>query len=78
MPTQLATLRSFETVARQVPKTIGTVKEAAAPKKRTLLRVIIIKVKLFFWNLSPLHWYEGFKEIKINMDEFMCKKSISK
>jgi hypothetical protein len=43
-------------------------------KRRPLFRVIYIKMKIVIWNLSPLHWYEDFKEIQINMDEFACKK----
>ncbi len=43
-------------------------------KKKTFLKITYIKVKVFFWNLSPIHWYDGFKEIKIDMSEFECKK----
>lgn len=44
-------------------------------KKKTFLKITYIKIKVFFWNLSPLHWYDGFKEIKIDMTEFECKKT---
>ena len=56
---------------------VEIVKETVAnstKKKKTFLKVTHIKLKLFFWNLSPLHWYDGFKEIKIDLVEFECKK----
>ena len=40
-------------------------------KKKTWLQVTYIKVKIFFWNLSPFHWYDGFSEINIDMNEFV-------
>ncbi len=43
-------------------------------KKKTRLQVAHIKVRLFFWNLSPLHWYDTFKEIHVEMNEFISKK----
>lgn len=43
-------------------------------KRKTWLQIAYIKVKIFFWNLSPFHWYDGFKEIKIDLSEFECKK----
>jgi len=46
-------------------------------KKKTFLEITYIKVKLFFWNMSPLHWYDGFKEIKVDLIEFECKKPIN-
>ena len=47
-------------------------------KKKTWLQVTYIKVKIFFWNLSPFHWYDGFSDIKIDMNEFVkpTKKQI--
>ena len=44
-------------------------------KKKTFLKITYIKIKVFFWNLSPFHWYDGFKEIKIDLSEFECKKT---
>ena len=44
-------------------------------KKKSLLRITFIKVKIFFWHLSPIHWYDGFKEIKIDLSEFECKQT---
>lgn len=43
-------------------------------KKRTVIKTAYIKVKLFFWKLSPLHWYDDFKTIHIDMNEFVSKK----
>lgn len=43
-------------------------------KRKTWLQIAYIKVKIFFWNLSPFHWYDGFEEIKIDLSEFECKK----
>jgi hypothetical protein len=74
MQAQLTTLRSLDAVSQQTPA-VEIVKETAVKKKRTALKVTVIKVKLFFWNLSPLHWYDDFKVMKINLDEFMCKKT---
>jgi hypothetical protein len=73
MQAQLTTLRSLDAVSQQTPA-VEIVKDIPVKKKKTLLRVTLIKVKLFFWNLSPLHWYDDFKGMKINMDEFICKK----
>ncbi len=44
-------------------------------KKKTLAKTAYLKAKIFFWNLSPLHWYEDFKTIHINMNEFISKKN---
>ncbi len=44
-------------------------------KKRTLAKTAYLKVKIFFWNLSPLHWYDDFKTIHIDMNEFISKKN---
>lgn len=43
-------------------------------KKRSFFKVIYIKVKIFFWNLSPLHWFDEFNTIHIDMNEFITKK----
>jgi hypothetical protein len=43
-------------------------------KKRAIAKVIYIKVKLFFWNLSPIHWYDTFKDIHVDMNEFISPK----
>ena len=40
-------------------------------KKKTWLQIVYIKIKIFFWNLSPFHWYDGFSDIKIDMNEFV-------
>lgn len=73
MSTQLTTIKNFETVDQQTA-TVETVKATTVKKKRTSLRVTVVKIKLFFWNLSPLHWYDDFKVMKFTMDEFMPKK----
>jgi hypothetical protein len=54
-----------------------TIKEAttnSVKKKKTTLQVARIKVRLFFWNLSPIHWYDTFKEIHVDMNEFISPK----
>jgi hypothetical protein len=77
MQAQLTTLRSLDAVSQQTPA-VEIVKDLPVKKKKTLLRITLIKVKLFFWNLSPLHWYDDFKIMKITLDEFTCKKIIFK
>jgi hypothetical protein len=77
MQAQLTTLRSLDAAGQQTP-IVEIVKDTPAKKKKTLVRITVIKVKLFFWNLSPLHWYDDFKVMKINMDEFICKKTTLK
>ena len=44
-------------------------------KKKTFLKITYIKIKVFFWNLSPFHWYDGFKEIRVDMNEFTSPKN---
>ena len=44
-------------------------------KRKTWLQIAYIKVKIFFWNLSPFHWYDGFKEIHVDMNEFTSPKN---
>jgi DNA-binding ferritin-like protein len=58
-----------------------TIKEAttnSVKKKKTTLQVAQIKVRLFFWNLSPTHWYDTFKDIHVDMNEFISPKKIIK
>ncbi len=43
--------------------------------KKSKLRFAIIKVRLFFWNLSPIHWYDTFRDIHIDMNEFVSPKN---
>jgi hypothetical protein len=50
-------------------------KENLINMKKAAHRRVIIKVKRFFGNLSPLHWYDEFKDIKIDMNEFAAKKT---
>jgi hypothetical protein len=57
-------------IPHNVLKTIPTRK-----KKKPVLKVTYIKVKLFFWNLSPIHWYDTFKEIHVDMNEFISPKN---
>jgi hypothetical protein len=44
-------------------------------KKKTRLKIVRIKVKVFFWNLSPIHWYDTFKDIHVDMNEFISPKT---
>lgn len=46
----------------------------SAKKKKTKLQIAHVKVKLFFWNLSPIHWYDTFKDIHVDMNEFVSPK----
>jgi hypothetical protein len=73
MQTQLTTRCSLDKVNQQAPA-VEFVREIATKKKRKDFMITIVRVKLFFWKLSPLHWYDDFKEMNINMDEFICKK----
>ncbi len=65
-------------MARQVTLLVqpnGTYKIAKQIKKRkSVVRVCYTKMKIFIWNLSPLHWYNDFKEINISMNEFVSPK----
>jgi hypothetical protein len=74
MQAQLTTLRSLDTAGQEIPA-VEIVKDIPVKKKKTPVRITLIKLKLFFWNMSPLHWYDDFKVMKINLDEFMCKKT---
>jgi hypothetical protein len=71
----LNTTEDFKTA-----NTLATdIKEAttnSVKKKKTTLQVATIKVRLFFWNLSPIHWYDTFKDIHVDMNEFISKKTI--
>jgi hypothetical protein len=49
-------------------------KEILIHKKKAARRDMTMKVKSFFRNLSPLHWYDEFKDIKIDMNEFAAQK----
>jgi hypothetical protein len=73
MQAQLTTLRSLDAVSQQTPA-VEFVKEIATKKKKWVFKITVVRVKLFFWNLSPLHWYDDFKMMDISMDEFSCKK----
>ncbi len=77
MNAQTAIVHQLNTVSKEI--TIVDVK-ATAPlkKKKTILRITAVRVKLFFWNLSPLHWYDGFKNIPIDMTEFITPKKSKK
>ncbi len=77
MNAQTAIIHDMNTVSKQI--TIADIKTTAPlKKKKTMLRITAVRVKLFFWNLSPLHWYDDFKVMQINMDEFICKKITDK
>jgi hypothetical protein len=61
---------AISTIPHSVFKTIPTNK-----KKKSPLKITYIKVKVFFWNLSPIHWYDNFKDIHIDMNEFISPKN---
>ena len=56
----------------------GTFKIAPLKRKKSLVKIAVIKIKLFFWNLSPLHWYDNFKDLDVTLEEFTCKKVLPK
>ena len=56
---------------------VATITEAsiiATKKKKTKLQMVQVKVRLFIWNLSPIHWYDTFKDIHVDMNEFISPK----
>jgi hypothetical protein len=73
----LLTALSNHNVANQQSLAVEKIKKSEK-KKKTLLKITIVKIRLFFWNLSPLHWYDDFKTMKIDLNEFVCKKTIFK
>ena len=44
-------------------------------KKKSIFKIAFIKIKVIIWNLSPLHWYDDFKEIDVSLEEFANKKA---
>jgi DNA-binding ferritin-like protein len=69
----LDTTEDFKT-ANTLATTIKETTTNSVKKKKTTLQVASIKVRLFFWNLSPIHWYDTFKDIHVNMNEFIKPK----
>jgi hypothetical protein len=70
----LDTTEDFKT-ANTLATTIKEATTNSVKKKKTTLQVASIKVRLFFWNLSPIHWYDTFKEIHVDMNEFISPKN---
>ncbi len=69
----LNTTEDFKT-ANTLATVISEATTNSVKKKKTTLQVAQIKVRLFFWNLSPIHWYDTFKEIHVDMNEFISPK----
>ena len=69
----LNTTEDFKT-ANTLATVITEATTNSVKKKKTTLQVAQIKVRLFFWNLSPIHWYDTFKEIHVDMNEFISPK----
>jgi hypothetical protein len=69
----LNTAEDFKT-ANTLATVISEATTNSVKKKKTTLQVASIKVRLFFWNLSPIHWYDTFKEIHVDMNEFISPK----
>jgi hypothetical protein len=69
----LNTTEDFKT-ANTLATVISEATTNSVKKKKTTLQVAQIKVRLFFWNLSPIHWYDTFKEIHVDMNEFISRK----
>jgi hypothetical protein len=77
MIAQLKSLEHIET--ENFSLGIGKNKKTVERKKpKTALNITIIKVRLFFWNLSPIHWYDTFKDIHVDMNEFISPKNKNK
>jgi hypothetical protein len=70
---QLDTTEDFKT-ANTLATVIKEATTSSVKKKKTTLQVATIKVRLFFWNLSPIHWYDAFKDIHVDMNEFISPK----
>jgi hypothetical protein len=70
----LDTTEDFKT-ANTLATIIKEATTSSVKRKKTTLQVASIKVRLFFWNLSPLHWYDTFKNIQVDMNEFISKKN---
>jgi hypothetical protein len=70
----LDTTEDFKT-ANTLATVIKEATTSSVKRKKTTLQVASIKVRLFFWNLSPLHWYDTFKNIQVDMNEFISKKN---
>ena len=65
-----------DSIKNEITKVIPKNKVLKIVKKKSLsfLKIYYINVKVFIWNLSPLHWFDDMKEIKIELDQFQCKK----
>ena len=59
-------------ITKVIPK--NKVLKIAKKKSLSFLKIYHLKVKVFVWNLSPLHWFDDMKDIKIELDQFQCKK----
>jgi hypothetical protein len=73
----LDTTEDFKT-ANTLATVISEATTNSVKKKKTRLQVAQIKVRLFFWNLSPIHWYDTFKDIHVDMNEFIYPKKNNK
>jgi hypothetical protein len=70
----LRTSEDFKT-DNNLATVVSEVTSQSVKKKKTKLQVSHIKVRLFFWNLSPIHWYDTFKDIHVDMNEFISPKN---
>jgi hypothetical protein len=70
---KLDTSENFKT-ANILATVISEATTNSVKKKKTTLQVAQIKLRLFFWNLSPIHWYDTFKDIHVDMNEFISPK----
>jgi hypothetical protein len=73
MMLRLNTTEDFKT-ANILATVIKEATTHSVKQKKTTLQVARIKVRLFFWNLSPIHWYDTFKDIHVDMNEFISPK----
>ena len=71
---QTHSLKSFQNDISLI-ETIKEKVDSSKKNKKSFLKITYINAKVFFWNLSPMHWYDSFNEIKIDLNEFECKKN---
>jgi hypothetical protein len=71
----LDTSETFRT-ANTLATVIKNASTSSVKKRKIAIKVATIKVRLFFWNLTPIHWYDTFKHIHVDMNEFISKKTM--
>lgn len=49
---------------------------ATRRKERKTLQIVYRKIKLFVWNLHPMHWFDGMIDFTFGLEELMPKKKL--